>query len=115
MGWITLVEGNDWGVKFYAPYPCPGTWSKQRDGVLSNAGKRVRVRWPNGAETVELVSTRIHSQMVSDHGKDYMAGGEYDVLMVMTHGVPVSVPLNTVEVWAEEWPRASDGRRSEER
>ncbi|HEX6245942.1 MAG TPA: hypothetical protein VFZ61_33685 [Polyangiales bacterium] len=81
--------------------------------MLSNAGKCVRVRWPDGSETQELVGTASRSQGIYDHGHQYTAHGTYDVLLVQQRGVFVPVELTSVELWEAEWPRASDARSPE--
>lgn len=104
MTWIRLYEGNDWGHKFYAPYPCKGTWSKHRDGTVSNIGKQVTVRWPDG--TVELVSvgSDTYHQRIYDHGHEYDASGICPVLLMQRHGISIKVPLDKVQVQESEWP-----------
>jgi hypothetical protein len=108
VSWIKLVEGNDWGFKFYTREGYDR--GDRHTGVVWEhlVGRQVRVRWPDGTQTREAVGVESSSCEVSDHGRVSTVPSTFPVLLVSSRGALIRTSLLDVELRAEEWqPSAS--------
>ena len=104
-GWVKLERGNDCGREYLA---LPG---KARDakgmsdikyGITFKEGDEVRVRWPNGEESVERIVNHAFSSQVRNRGRvedvTYtMPGFDFAV-----RGVKQWIRLDAVEIWIND-------------
>jgi len=102
MAWIKLEQRNSWGTVYYAP-----KGKSLVDGYASSSlrvglKKRVRVRWPDGSETIENSGVEHHVDHINDMGHEYSVESSYPVITVDYHGVVVIVHLEDVEIWDED-------------
>jgi hypothetical protein len=63
---------------------------------------KVHVKWPNGSVNIVDTATVIKKETYSDHGKGYDVDTVTYHLEIEVNGIKSFVPLEKVELWAEE-------------
>ena len=101
--WVRLARGSDWGSEYFAlPDKAPPVrvyGEKNKLGIPFKDGMAIRVRWPDGSSTDELVKHETLSAEVSDHGRSSTCRYDLAGFVVSLRGVKRWLPLDEVEVW----------------
>lgn len=104
MKYVRLKLGSDWGTRFLARYPLGGAFRTSR-GVDAHlrwkVGERVPVRWPDGTETVEVVSSRKMDTSYSDMGRVSRESCDVPCIRWSRRGAKIVTDLWNVEVGAD--------------
>jgi hypothetical protein len=102
---VRLEAGNDWGHVYFA---LPGK-AKTAHGTCSSSlglalppGREVRVRWPDGSESVETIATKSFRVDVGDMGHNYSFTDERPGFLVTTRGVRNWISIGDVDVAQED-------------
>jgi hypothetical protein len=111
MGYIRLERYNDWGTN-YLSLPGEGTSGPFRTANFKNAikvqdGQLVHVRWPDNSQTIETIAHHEFRSSYGDHGHTYEARYKIPGFEVDSHGIKQFVPLDHVDVLAEDLAVAS--------
>lgn len=75
-GWRKLIQINDWEVRGYfwrAVRSDAGTWgiSEQDPAQRVLPDQSVRVLWPDGSQSVEVLRAEYRTAIVTDMGRSY--------------------------------------------
>ena len=115
--YVQLKSVNDWGVEYYAMHPLNKYGSADaKRGISYSEGETVKVRWPNGDETLSIITIRPHSARVGDMGNVSDVSYRLPELACNISGIVVSVPLNSVYIdksWYESHRSTIDVEVSE--
>jgi hypothetical protein len=102
MSYIRLEKRDDWGQVYFSlpgrglsPH---GTADKAKYGLRFERGESLRVRWPDGAETVERVVFETQSREIQDMGNRYTSTCDVPGIRVDVHGIARWVSLAEVQV-----------------
>ncbi len=100
-----LGRANDWGADYIGwegETLTPGGFADSRKLALKvSDGDKVKVRWPDGHESVETIEHRNYKFSVSDMGHEYTSSYDLPGFSVSVHGTNVWLPLDKVELWKE--------------
>ena len=104
MKWVRLKIANDWGTDCYYREDDPSCWSKFETFRAPNLkfDDEIRVRWPDGTESVEKIHYRSVQSGYSDHGRETSFSYSFPVIRPLINGVESEVTLDKVEIWLPE-------------
>lgn len=112
--WITLERGDDWGRTYFALRALENGMASFTRGLPLAVGQKVRVMWPDGTISKEVIAFRTKMRSVSDMGRDHKVLDVIPFLATIQRGAPVAVELDAVRVerkWAESITPKKGARR----
>lgn len=102
--WVKLVMKDDWGTLYFAR-PCFSQDTSRLEEQGISLKKDVRIRWPDGSESVEKSGFYTHRTTVSDHGHSYGVSCEVPCVMASLRGVESQTELSDVEIHKDSFEK----------
>jgi len=100
---VRLKRGDDWGHLYWAVEPRnEHGMAEFRRGISPPDGSAVTVRWPDGSVSETRIVLEPYTATVSDHGHEYPVSGHKIRLHQIVAGSQVLIPIEDVEVSAED-------------
>lgn len=102
MSYRKICKHNDWGAIYYAyegeGLSTAGTASAKL-GINLAGGQNLKVRWPDGSTSEEVLVAKKTSFTVTDHGKDSTVTSDVYGVGVAYRGTKSFVDLEVLEIF----------------